>query len=282
MPIDPKQINTKSLFSVDKILLSRGYKVTKENDTSKLLLTEANMSAEIWETVYNVFLDKKSRKELKFFLDKQEQPTLDEVIKLVNHDKFIRESQRFANTFEWFVGELMINNFAAFSFSFGVSIKHIQRNSTGNDAGDFDTLVVLRDTNIACFECKTGGFDGDAILKCYERMLALNCQYTILFCVKDINEKQLENDSKRIKIPIGLCHSLNKIAIKGNEEDSIYAINNCYILDMSGNIENKIRTVLRVNFAKINSLHNTTFPSDGIYNMMGYDFKEISMTSYER
>ncbi|MGI8952306.1 MAG: hypothetical protein ACR2FN_12085 [Chitinophagaceae bacterium] len=279
--LSSRQINTKELFSVRQILLSRGFEVLCENNTRKLLLTEENLYDEIWKSLYNIFLVSKFRKELKGFLYKKQDVKSEEVIKVIHHPKFVAEHQRFNNTFEWFAGELMLNKFAAFSYSFGVSIRDIMRNTTGTEAGDYDSLVVLRDTNLAFFECKAGSFDGIAIMKCYERMLALNCEYSILFCVENINEEKLIWESQQVKIPVVNLHFLNKISIRGREQDVVYEINNCYVLDMSGDIENKIRTVLRVNSAKINSLHTTMSPDNETFNMLGYNFDTIGETRYQ-
>lgn len=280
-PLSPGQINLAAIFSVKDVLLSRGFEVIAECDASELLITENNFKDEIWNLLYNIFLSTKFRSELKNLLYRKKEIKSEEIKKLVKHPKFVSQHQRFDNTFEWFAGELMVNQFAAFSHSFGVSIKDIKRNTTNTDAGDFDSLVVLRDTNLAYSETKAGSFDGASIEKCYERMLALNCKYSILFCVEKIDQDKLIWDSQKVKIPIVNLHNLNKISIKGVEQDIIYEINNCYILDMTGNIENKIRTVIRINTAKINSMHNVIGIGEESYNMLGYNCEEINQVRYK-
>ena len=280
-PFSPNQIDTAALFSVRQILLSRGFEVIDECDKSKLLLTEKNFRNENWQLLYSIFLSAKLRSELKNFLYHKKNPLSKEVIHLISQPCFIKQYQRFDNTFEWFAGELMIKKFAAFSHSFSVTVKDIQRNTTGTNSGDFDSLVVLWDTNLAYFETKAGSFDSDSITKCYERMLALNCKYSILFCVERINEEKLIWESRSVSIPVTNGHELNRISIKGKENDLIYEINNCYFVDMSGNIEDKIRTVLRANSAKINSLHNSMTPDNDTYNLLGYNFDTINNVRYE-
>lgn len=280
--LSPTQLNLRELFSVKSILLSRGFEVTHTDGVEKLLLAEENQYDEIWIELYNIYNDSKFRTELKKYLYDKITPKSNQVIRLVNHPKFINEYQRFDNTFEWFAGELMIKKFAAFSASFGVTVRDIIRNTTGNASGDYDSLVVLRDTNLAYFECKAGGFDNDSILKCYERMLSLNCQYSILFCVTNIDEDKLVWDTQKVKIPIVNLHSLNKIHIKGKNKDIIYELNNCYILDMADNIENKLRTILRINTAKINSMHYTMAPGNDFFEMLGYVISTIDTTSYNK
>lgn len=274
------QLNTRQLFAVKEILLSRGFEVVQEDNYEKLLIAEENMYDVIWLKLFNIFNDFKLRTELKNFLYKKIDVTSKEVKEVVNHSKFKREYQKFDNTFEWFAGELMINRFAAFSASFGIKVKDIMRNSTATEAGDYDALVVLRDTNLAYFECKAGSFDDASIMKCYERMLSLNCEYSILFCVENIDEAKIVWDTSKVKIPVVNGHSLNKINIKGRDQDAIYDLHNCYIIDMSGNIENKIRTALRINAAKINQLHYGIGLDDETYGQLGYNLKTLDTRRY--
>ena len=49
---------------------------------------------------------------------------------------------------------------------------------------------------------------------------------------------------------------------------------------MSGNIENKIRTALRINAAKINSTHYSMSPDNETFGMLGYDVKTIDFARY--
>jgi len=278
--ISQRDLNTRELFSVRQILLSRGFEVTQSDTVEKLLLTEENQYDEIWSVLYNIYNDNKLRTELKNYLYKKYESKSNEIYKLLNHPKFVNEYNRFDNTFEWFAGELMIKKFAAFSASFGIKVRDIMRNSTETDAGDFDSLVVLRDTNLAYFECKAGSFDNDSIDKCYQRMLSLNCEYSILFCVENLEEQKIIWDTSKVKISVINGHYLNKINIKGGQQDVVYDLHNCYILDMSGNIENKIRTVLRVNAAKINQLHFGIGVDNETFGQLGYDVQTIDTQSY--
>lgn len=279
--IRENQIFTRGLFSVKQILLSRGFEVTKESTKETLLITEENTNDKIWEIVFNVFNDFKLRTELKNFMYfNKKEVTSTEVTEIIAHSNFIRERGRFDNTLEWFAGELMIKRFAAFSASFGVTVRDIMRNSTATPAGDYDSLVVLRNTNLAYFECKAGSFDDTALMKCYERMLSLNCEYSILICVEKINEEKVIWDSSKVKIPVINGHILNKIFIKGKDQDIIYDLHNCYIIDLSNNIEDKIRTILRVNAAKINQLHFYQGVSNDIFNKLGYEVQTLDNQRY--
>lgn len=278
--LSPRQINTRELFSVRQILLSRGFEVTNTDTVDKLLLTEENQYDEIWKTLYSIYLDTKLRTELKDFLYRKKPIQADTLITLTNHPKFVNEFNRFDNTFEWFAGELMIEKFAALSAAFGVTVKNVIRNSTGTEAGDYDSLVVLRDTKLAYFECKAGSYDDASIIKCYERMLALNCEFSILFCSEPIDEKKLVWDTSKVRIPVINGHDLSKINVKGNLQDIIYDLHNCYIVDITGNIENKLRTVIRINNAKINQLHYGIGLGNETYGQLGYDMTSIDHQHY--
>lgn len=278
--LSPRQINTRELFSVRQILLSRGFEVTHTDSVEKLLLTEEDQYDEIWKILYSIYLDTKLRTELKEFLYRKKAIQSEQVGKLTTHPKFVNEYSRFDNTFEWFVGELMIEKFAALSAAFGVTIKNVIRNSTGTEAGDYDSLVVLGDTKLAYFECKAGSYDDSSIMKCYERMLALNCEFSVLFCSEPIDEKKLIWDSSKVRIPVINGHDLSKINVKGNLQDIIYDLHNCYIVDTTGNIENKLRTVLRINNAKINQLHYGIGLGNETYGQLGYDMTSIDHQHY--
>ena len=183
--ISPTQLNTRLLFSVKVILLARGFEVIEEGSFEKLLIVEENNEHEIYNTLFDVFNDQKLRKELKDFCYSQTKEVKQEKNQqLIAYPKFVKERLRFDNTLEWFAGELMVKKFSSFSSSHGIKIKDIIRNTTENDAGDYDALIVLRNTNLAYFECKSGSFDGHSIMQCYERMLSLNCEYSILIGYK--------------------------------------------------------------------------------------------------
>ncbi|MEJ7677512.1 MAG: hypothetical protein WKG06_06495 [Segetibacter sp.] len=274
-------INTRDLFAVRKILLSRGFEVISENNYKKLLVAEENIYDEVWNDMFDIFNSKKLRVELKDFLySKIKEAEAPEIKKIVGHSKFSKERERFDCTFEWFAGELMVKKFAAFSSSFGIEVRDIMRNSTATEAGDYDALVVLRDTNIAYFECKAGNFDAASIMKCYDRMLSLNCEYSIFICLGSIDEERLKWESRQVKVPIMNQHHLSKIHIKNKDQDIIYDLHNCYLMDMFGNIENKIRTILRINSAKINHLHYGIMPDNDTYSKLGYNIENVDTQRY--
>lgn len=111
-------------------------------------------------------------------------------------------------------------------------------------------------------------------------MLALNCEFSIIFCDKPIDEEKLIWDISKVRIPVINGHNLSKINVKGNLKDIIYDLHNCYIVDISGNIENKLRTVLRINNAKINQIHYGIGLDNETYGRLGYDITSIADKQY--
>ncbi|MBK7693406.1 MAG: hypothetical protein IPI30_03500 [Saprospiraceae bacterium] len=279
--ISQSQVNTRELFSVKQILLSRGFEIKTTNTEEKLLVTEPNQDNDIWKLLFDIYNNSSLRTELKDFLYKRKVPTSNEILMLLNQPCIVKERSRFDNTFEWYAGELMIRKFAAFSASHGVTIKDLKRNSNEKESGDFDSLVVLRDTNLAYFECKAGSFDFNSIRRCYVRMQMLNCQYSILFCVDNIDEEKLKWEISKIKVPGLNFHRLDKINIYGKQKAYIYELHNCYIIDMSGDVETKLRTALRINAAKINQLHHGIGMDDQTYKELGYKRETLDVQIYQ-
>ena len=126
------------------------------------------------ELLFDVFRKPATRKELLGWVESSATPSSAEVKALITLPGFLSDRQRYSTTFEWFVGELMIQEFMAFSSSFGVTVQGIVRNSDAETAGDFDVLSVLGDMNLLYLECKTGKCRRQSILNSVERSLALH------------------------------------------------------------------------------------------------------------
>jgi len=107
---------------------------------------------------------------------------------LVENPAFIKDRNRFSSTFEWYLGELLIKSFGAFSSSYGVTVKDVRRNSDDGDVGDFDVLSILGDMNLLYIETKSGALKPDGIIKAIERSLALHCVATVIV-VEKISDK---------------------------------------------------------------------------------------------
>ncbi|OJJ20132.1 hypothetical protein BKI52_16810 [marine bacterium AO1-C] len=240
------------LFSVKDILSARGFAIKKEDKGNNLLIKQLDQAKyPNKEDLFDIFNDFEARKELLQLIenngDASQNPTVN---KLIQHPDFQRDRNKFSYTFEWYMGELVVRKFSAFAYSYGVEVQDIKRNETNTYAGDYDVLVVLRNLNLIYIECKTGKFNREGILKSVGRALALHCDFVIIMIDNPINEDQLRNKLKGASHPLLPIHHLNQIQTKGNKSSLIYDWMNCYLLTSSGDIEEQIKTVLRVNQAK--------------------------------
>lgn len=215
-------IDLDDIFAVDKILKSRGFDVVKISTPDELILKGMQLPKnsvglkdrnEDTELVYQIFNNTKLRNELlKFFKGGNRRNLSPKLLKLTEKENFQKNRQSFSTTFEWFVGELMVREFSAMASQFGVEIDNISRSSATKDpAGDFDIITILRNLGIAYFECKTGRFNKDKILKAVERSLALHCEFVIMFIDDNFREDKLKQSLKRVGYPLTKYNSLNKI-----------------------------------------------------------------------
>jgi hypothetical protein len=268
--ISDRQIDLRTVFSPEQLLLSNGYEVLPPSGTSGLLIDENDPSA--IEALYACFELEKARNELRRFVY-SEIPgvTQSENNQLILLGSFQKDRKKFDNSLEWFAGELMIRKFAAFSAGRGITVRDTTRGSTGTEAGDYDALCVLRNLRLAYFECKSGSFDAEHVLKCYERMQSLNCQFSIIICHKPFEVATLNWLSEKVRLPQLFNHTMYRFNIRGNTTNFIYEFNNCYLIDMAGDLVEKIRTVLRVNEAKRMGLHSLISISTEDYESVGYD-----------
>jgi hypothetical protein len=140
-PLSPNQIRLHELFSVERILAARGFQVESQGSARDTLLEKDISSYEDLNLMFEIFQNHIHRKELLRTIDQPSyQPQTSEIANLVSRAEFRKERQRYSSTFEWFVGELLIRRFMAFSSSFGVSVKGLFRNSDGGTSGDYDVL----------------------------------------------------------------------------------------------------------------------------------------------
>jgi len=165
----------------------------------------------------------------------------------------------------------MVRRFSSFSSSFSVEVKDVYRNSiVSANSGDFDALVVSRDINLIYFECKTGKFNRDKIFKCVERALSLHCELSIMFIQEPINITSLKDCVRGLTHPLVISSSLQEISIKGNFASKVYEWNNCFFVSTSGNIEEQIRTIMRINAAKKADILYEIGLDDAAFDKMGY------------
>jgi hypothetical protein len=278
--IRPKQIRLEELFSVERILSSRGFSVKKEGNGEDTILPKSTWSLTEANLVFEIFNDKNLRKELLNYIeDKVEIQSLSgSVLKLINIADFKKERQRFSTTFEWYVGQLMVRKFGAFSSSYGVLVEDVYRNSDNGTSGDFDVLSIMGNMALVYVECKSGNLTQKSIKNTLERGISLHCSASIIIQER-LNENSLIQQVKSVEHPIfGNQYAIDKIGIKEKSDSLVYKWFNCYFIDSSlhtSDFESKIRTVLRVVEAKKNYDSIVTEPGDSVYEAIGYSFTTL-------
>lgn len=229
--------------------------------------------------MFDVFNDQARRADLLGAVeDVGYKPKTPDVDKLVAQTEFRRDRQRYSTTFEWFVGELLVRRFMAYSSSFGVTVRDVIRNSDGGTSGDYDVLSVLGDLNLLYLECKTGKCHRTAILNSIERSIALHSVACIMFLGAGLSVAQLKQQLSGVKHP-RFKHPgvLARIAIKGVPNSDVFQWFDCYFVaagEKDGEVENRIRTVMRLSAAYRSSLIEAIKPKIDEYPIMGYHYAE--------
>ncbi len=122
--ISPGQMRLPRLFSVERILASRGFQIKSEGIATDTLLTKNPWTFEEHNLMFEAFDNVIFRNEL---LTAIENPSFSsshpEVSNLLALPTFKRDRNKFSTTFEWYVGELLVRKFQAFSSSFGVNVE---------------------------------------------------------------------------------------------------------------------------------------------------------------
>lgn len=205
-------------------------------------------------------------------------PQTSGVRNLVSRAEFKKERQHYSSTFEWFVGELLIRRFMAFSSSFGVTVKGLIRNSDGGTSGDYDALSILGDMSLLYFECKTGKCPQRSILNSIERSIGLHSVACVMFLGTDLSVSQLRQQLSGVSHP-RYRHSgrLARISTRGVSESEIFQWFDGYFIgagEGSGEVENKLRTVMRILAANRSSVFEDIKPNPEDYSVMGYDYSD--------
>ncbi len=142
--INTNQLRLRQLFSVERILSARGLQIQTEGTAAQTILEKDFWTQADLDQMFQIFESPPMRSDLfRAISDPTHVPSCGIVNDLVCKSEFRRDRQRYSSTFEWFVGELLIRRFMAFSSSFGVSVAGICRNSDGGTSGDYDVLSVL-------------------------------------------------------------------------------------------------------------------------------------------
>lgn len=266
----------RELFSVKEVLNSKGFEVISEGDGLDLLIPIKYLPNSDQDILFEAFNEKISRLELLHKInDSQFTVSNPKALALINHPKFISDRNKYSTTFEWYAGQLMERKFSSFSSSYGIEIKDVIRNSITETTGDYDTIVVLRDINIIYFECKTGSFNRDKLFKCIDRGLALHCEFTIMLLQEGVNLNSLKACIKDVSHLFIHERDLYKVGINGNLASNVIGWNSCFFVDAKENIEEQIRTVMRINAAKKLGHATSWGMSEEEYNKLGYSRTRI-------
>jgi hypothetical protein len=276
--ISPEQMRLRALFSVERILSARGFRVETEGSARQTVLEKEHWSWQDLELSFRVFEDLQARADLlRAILDPSYNPGIELVRTLTDRPEFRRDRQRFSTTFEWFVGELLIRKFGAFSSSFGVTVADVIRGSDGGTSGDYDVLSVLGDMNLLYLECKTGKCHISSILNSIQRSIALHTIACIVLLESGVTKAMLLQQLR------GQCHPrfgtvprLRTIATRGTPESEVFEWSGCFFISSgtSGNIENRLRTAMRILAAYRSSVFEEIRPDPQDYRLMGYEYSE--------
>lgn len=280
--ISPRQIRLPELFSVGRILAARGFQIVSEGSATDTLLSSDTWTNAENELMFTIFDDANLRNDLLASIGNSSAvPSNKEVIELLALPNFQNNRNKFSTTFEWYVGELMVRKFQAFSSSFGVEVRDIVRNSDDGTAGDFDVLTILGDMNLLYLECKTGSCTQQSIKNTIERSLALHTLAAVIFMGNGTNENSLRQQLSGLSHPVlkGLT-SFQKLNIKNVPDSEVYNWYNCYFLpadQTAGTVETKLRAVMRLLEAHRAAVIGCMKPDKSEFAAMGYDSSEIAL-----
>jgi hypothetical protein len=277
----PSQIRFEELFSVERFLAARGFVITSEGSTEDTLLPNMPWEGNERLQTFEIFADPNSRRELLQFVNgTRNAPESARVKAFTELSGFVKDRQRFSTTFEWFVGELLVKRFLSFSSSFNVLVKDVT-NPDGRNIGDYDVLSVLGDMSLLYLECKTGSCTSEHIVKAVQRSVSLHCVACIIFLGGD-KDLDVPGLLKGVRHP--RSHSPGRLAYiqrHGVSNSDVYAWYDCYLLpsigEESGNVEERLRTVVRVIAAHRSSVFESQKPNPNGYKSMGYDYVEFGL-----
>lgn len=282
--IRSQAIDLSDIFSVERILASRGFQIQSEGTAIDTVLAKDMWTNEEFKHMFTVFDDATLRNELLYAVkDSTFVPSRQEVSSLLASPDFQRDRYKFSNTFEWYVGELLVQKFQAFSSSFGVKVQNIVRNTDNGTAGDFDVLSILGDMNLLYIECKTGRCTQNSIQNTIERGRALHSLAAVIFMGTGTKETALKQQLKKLIPPEhGYCGGLplQRLNIKNIPDSQVYRWYECFFIpanEESGTVELKLRAVLRLLAAYHSRIHRGSFLDASEYMAMGYDCSDVTL-----
>jgi hypothetical protein len=279
--LSPAQIRYEELFSVERFLAARGFVVIKQGSVEDTLISKMVWEGNEHNQTFELFYDPNSRRELlQFVSGTRADPDSARVKAFVELEGFTKNRQRFSTTFEWFVGELLVKKFLSFSSSFNVHVKDVTTPYGGN-IGDYDVLSVLGDMSLLYLECKTGSCTSEHIVKAVQRSISLHCVACVIFLggdkYQDVVALLKGVEHPRFHSPGRLAY-IERPGVSGSD---VYAWFDCYLLpsigEESGNVEEKLRTVVRVIAAHRSSVFESQKPNPNEYRSMGYSYIEFPL-----
>jgi hypothetical protein len=278
-------LNIRDLFSVNNILRSRGYSIDVEGDGSDIILSNFTWPSDKADLVFDVFDDTESRSQLlSYIAGKPRTISTAKANILINHPDFSinpddparnfdLDRNKFSTTFEWYVGELLVRKFGAFSASYGIKFLTLP-------SEEFDVLAVLRNTNLVYIECKTGkkSFKRNPIEKCIDRGLKLHCEFCVIIYMERIDETALKQCLNTEDAPFGNANTkLHSICINNDSEreSKILEWHNCFFITASRNVEAQLSTVLRFIAAKKTvELYLCSYGNE-VYERIGFQYEYL-------
>lgn len=270
--VNPK-VEPRQVFSVRDTLEFNGFDVLNVEDKRDTLLPTLKWINPEAELVFNIFNDEEARNELYYrVLDENFHLSVYNVKELVRDENFLPEVQRYFTTFEWYIGELMIKNFGALSFSHGVSVKNAVRNKKESY---YDLLVVLRNTNLMYFKSKVEDFTKESVFECINEGVSLYCEGTVMFTDPSIKDTKIMSMFKGSKHPFDENAEIKKIWVKDKPEIFIYEWSNFYFVNDDGDLKEKLRIIMRINATKKVSLLKNLLQDENNYPKFGFECKKI-------
>lgn len=247
--LSAQQLRLAEIFSVARVLASRGCHVSSEGNGDDTILKKSCWSIEEANLIFDVFHDPSRRFEFLEFIDRGRQPNSSATKTLVEFTRPGNVRQSFSSTFEWYIGELLVRKFQAFSSSYSVKIDGLRRPSNGGNCGDFDVLSVLGDMSLLYIECKTGGFSRDAILRMLDRGRALHCSAAVMLIGNKFEPSSIKSKLEMNHPYLGKDQDIARISVAADPASGVYKWGDSFFVEADearGNIEVKLRTILRL------------------------------------
>lgn len=273
MTLNNPKVESKHLFSVRDTLEFNGFEVLNVEDKRETLLPTLKWVENESDLVFSIFNDEEARNELYYkIIDENFHLSVYKVKELLKEENFLPEVQRYFTTFEWYIGQLMIKHFGALSASYGLSIK-----DTFNSENDsyYDLLVVLRNSNLMYFKNKVEHFTKESVLDALNQGISIYCEATVMFTDAGIKDTKIMSTLKSVKHPFDENAEIKKVSLKDNQDSFIYEWSNFYFISDAGDIQEKLRIIMRLNAIKKVSILNKLLESEENYQKFGFECKKI-------